>query len=34
MEPIHDRMLAVLDFEMATVFLRGETLPFEESPNI
>jgi putative SOS response-associated peptidase YedK len=28
MEPIHDRMLAVLDFEVATAFLRGETLPF------
>lgn len=27
-EPIHDRMLAVLEFEEGLAFLRGETLPF------
>lgn len=29
MLPIHDRMLSVLDFDMAEAFLRGETLPFK-----
>ena len=28
MEPIHDRMLAVLDFHDALAFLRGVKLPF------
>lgn len=28
MEPIHDRMLAVLEFDEALAFLHGETLPF------
>ncbi len=28
MEPIHDRMLAVVDFDDGLAFLRGETLPF------
>jgi len=27
-EPIHDRMLAVLEFEEGLAFLRGEVLPF------
>ncbi len=30
--PIHDRMLAVLEFEDALAFLRGETLPFDPYP--